>query len=101
MDGAARGIAAGAGAVAGTAALFDDRVVDGAVRLVAMLGRGAATAGHRLIERVLDLIPEGTSRIVGRAGSATRRLQSGLAHHYYRLIVVGLAAILVLLILGG
>lgn len=82
-------------------ALFDDRVVDGAVRASAALALGLARLGRRLVEALLDGVPEGLSRLVGRGGAAARRLQTGLTHHYYRLIVAGLAALILVLLLGG
>ncbi len=82
-------------------ARFDDAVVDGTVWWAADAAARLAVAGKRGAEVLIDGAPEGLSRLVGRAGSWARRLQTGLAHQYYRLIMVGLGILLVLLILGG
>jgi len=91
--------AAGRGA-AGAVARGDGRVVDAGVRATAAVAAWAARAGSRLGERLLDGLPEGTARLLGRAGEWARRLQTGLAHHYLTLIVLGLALGLALLFLG-
>ncbi len=101
VDGAVRGVRTGVAALAGAVALFDDRIVDGGVRLTAAVGRGLAWLGQRPGEALFDGVPESASRLVAWGGAQARRLQTGLAHHYYRLVVAGLAAVLVLLILGG
>lgn len=82
-------------------ARVDDRVVDGGVRAAAAVARGLAWLGRRVGEGLMDGVPEGVSSIVGLGGRQARRLQTGLAHHYYSLIVAGLAIGIVLLILGG
>jgi len=75
----------------------DDRVVDGGVRVSAAIARGLSDLGRRVAEVVADGVPEGLARLTGRLGARTRRLQSGLAHEYYRLMIVGLALFLLLL----
>ncbi len=100
---------------------FDDAVVDGAVRGAVRLGRAlsrllgwwvergvdgvvaalAAATGRigdlsRLgDDRGVDRTVEGIARSVGVAGRRSRALQSGLAHRYYVIAVVGLAALFV------
>ena len=91
--------AAGRGA-ASALAQGDGRVVDAGVRATAAVAAWAARVGSRLGERLLDGLPEGTARLLGRAGEWARRLQTGLAHHYLTLIVLGLALGLALLFLG-
>jgi NADH:ubiquinone oxidoreductase subunit 5 (subunit L)/multisubunit Na+/H+ antiporter MnhA subunit len=97
-------------------AAFDDAVVDAGVRLAAAVGRGAsrllATWGERGIEGVVrgltgatvstarasraldddavDGAVERTARAVGWAGGRSRRLQTGMAHHYYIALAAGL-----------
>ncbi|MBJ3761496.1 hypothetical protein ILP92_01855 [Maribius pontilimi] len=52
-------------------------------------------------ERLSDLVPTGTGRVLGMAGADLRRLQTGLAHHYYTLLVAGFAPVPGLLIFGA
>lgn len=96
------GTAAGfAAATSREASAFDEGAVDAGVDLTARLAEGLAGWSRRLVEVVLDEVPEGISRLLGRTGHWTRRLQSGLTHEYFRLVVAGLALTLVLLLLGG
>ena len=102
--------------LSGALAAFDHAVVDAGIRLAAAVGRGAsrllAAWGERGIEGVvraltgatlstarasgtldddaIDGAVEGTARAVGRAGTWSRRLQTGMAHHYYVVLAVGL-----------
>ena len=99
-------------------ARFDDRVVDAGVRAVGLLASGVsrllairmewtfdgavravtattmqAALGSRVTDEVLiDRTVEGSARAVGIAGEHSRRMQTGLAHHYYVILVTGLAA---------
>ena len=99
---------------------FDDRVIDGIVRLVAATAR----AGSRAVSRTLELgvagivaaVAAATTRLgglsrrgddrggdgtveaigrgIGSAGAQSRRLQTGLAHHYYVIAAAGLVVLL-------
>nr|MBA2529685.1 NADH-quinone oxidoreductase subunit L [Euzebyales bacterium] len=106
--------------VAATLGRFDDAVVDGAVRAVMRAGRqasrvlawwvergadgvvvGLATATTWVAaasrigdDRGVDGAAEGVAGAVGVAGRRSRALQSGLAHHYYVIAVVGLLVLL-------
>lgn len=73
----------------------------GAVALVVRLAEAAAGGTSHAGERAFDLIPEGTGRLLGMAGGDLRRLQSGLSHHYYVILVAGFALGAMVLILGG
>ena len=79
----------------------DRKVVDRGVELVARLGEWLAGASARIGELVVDGIPEGAARWVGSGGLDARRLQTGLAHHSYALIVGGAVILLTVVWLGG
>lgn len=77
---------------------FDDRVVDRGVRFTAAVALRLGRLGRGVVEVATDAVPEGLARLTGVAGRRTRRLQSGLAHQYYRLMVLGLALLLLVLL---
>ncbi|MFP5319159.1 MAG: proton-conducting transporter membrane subunit [Acidimicrobiia bacterium] len=109
-----------------TLASFDDRVIDAGVRAAArvpvVLSRAASWWGERSLdgvvaavsggtlraaavsrtadERAVDRAVEELARGTGAAGRNSRRLQDGLAHHYYVIVAVGLAAALAVAALG-
>ena len=109
-----------------TLASFDDRVVDAGVRAAArvpvVLSRAASWWGERSLDSVVAAVSGGTLRAAamsrtaderavdraveelvrgtGAAGRNIRRLQDGLAHHYYVIVAVGLAAALAVAALG-
>ncbi|WP_111748499.1 NADH-quinone oxidoreductase subunit 5 family protein [Salinisphaera orenii] len=78
------------------AADADDTVVDALPRGVAAFGLALARLGGRAGEWLADGLAEGSARLVGFGGTDSRRLQTGLSHHYYALITVGFAALLVI-----
>jgi NADH-quinone oxidoreductase subunit L len=104
---------------------FDDRVVDGAVRTVVAAARAASRGVSRTLElgvdgivaaiadattwigdvsrrgddRGVDGTVEAVADAIGIAGTQARRLQTGLAHHYYVIAVVGLVVLLGALLL--
>lgn len=120
LDAPARAVAAAGSALSAALPRFDDRVLDGAVRGVAAVARAASRAVSRTVELGVDGIVAGiaaaTTRLgeisrlgddrgvdgsverladaVGVAGTQARRLQTGLAHHYYVILVVGLLVLL-------
>lgn len=73
---------------------FDERVVDGAVRGVAW----ATMLGAAVSRSADDLGIDGAVEWVGRSawwsGRQVRRLQTGLSHQYYVIVVAGLVLIL-------
>ena len=119
IDAPARGVAAAGARASHVLPRFDDTVVDGVVRGVVAAGRavsrglvwwvergvdgvvGAVAAATERVgavsrvgdDRGVDAAVEGIAAAVGVAGQHSRRLQSGLAHHYYVIAVVGLAAL--------
>ena len=115
---ARRGIVRPTVALARALARFDDRVVDAGVRGAAWIGRHVSRLlnawGERGIEGAVwgvadatlasadlsraaddqgvDAAVEGVARGVGVGGAWSRRLQTGMAHHYYVVVAVGIAA---------
>lgn len=95
---------------------FDDRVVDGGVRAAVSLGGGVsrllatwgewgtdgvvealanatrqgAARSRDIDDRVVDGIVEAIAAATGVAGTRARSVQTGLTHHYYAAVVVGL-----------
>ncbi|CAM4375703.1 NADH-quinone oxidoreductase subunit L [Palleronia rufa] len=94
IDGLAPGAATGA--MTGSA-----RAARGAIGIAVQGSAALAALGAGLGERLSDLIPDGTGRVTGMAGADLRRLQTGLAHHYYTILMVGFALAVGLLIFGG
>ncbi|WP_313088738.1 proton-conducting transporter membrane subunit [Pseudomonas sp.] len=80
---------------------FDDRAVDGGIRLTAHFGNWLARTGDRDGEALFDGFAMQLSRLTGWLGGKARQLQSGQTHHYYTGIAVGLAAVFVILAIGG
>lgn len=99
LDALPRGVARIGAAVRRALAAGDRRVVDRGVALTAAFGAWLARMGDRVGEPVSDGLPEGAARLAVLAGGDVRRLQSGLAHHYYTLLVAGAGALVLVLIL--
>lgn len=113
-------------ALASACARFDDRVVDGGVRAVAGAGRGlagllsrpteqlvdalvrgvwragrwTADVGARTGEWLVDGTVEGVAALADRAGGDARRIQTGLVHHQFLVIAIGLALVVLAATLG-
>ncbi len=85
IDGQRAGLGAATGLVGG--------VVGATLRASRAAGRGG--------ERLADLPSRGGARLASLTGRDLGRLQTGLAHHYYTILVAGLAAGIALLFLGG
>lgn len=108
-----RGAKALAWIAARTLSRADDETIDGLVpgpvqvsRHGAVGGVVAATSaiaalGANLGERLSDLIPGGSGRLIAMAGTDLRRMQTGMAHHYYTILMTGLILAVTFLILGG
>jgi NADH-quinone oxidoreductase subunit L len=114
-------------AASGLLAEFDDRVIDAGVRLTASLARlvsrlfslrvewtidGAVHAianatmrtawgSRRADDDGVDRAVEESARGIGRAGAASRRLQTGQLHQYYVMLAIGVAALLAALLWLG
>ncbi len=123
IDAGVRAVAAVARSVSRLLGRFDDRVVDAGVRAVAAGARvlarrsfrhgewtfdgmvRAATAATLRIattsratdDRGIDAAVEQGTRGVGAAAAQSRRLQTGMAHHYYVIAAAGLAMIVAIL----
>ena len=95
----------GVGHVAEAASrLFSIRVewtFDGVVHAVATTTLQAALGSRTTDEAGIDGTVEGTARAVGSLGAQSRRLQTGLVHHYYVVLASGLAASIAVLALLG
>ncbi|UNG19386.1 NADH-quinone oxidoreductase subunit L [Stutzerimonas zhaodongensis] len=80
---------------------FDDRAVDGGIRLTARFGAWFASFGNRRGEALFNGLVDTVAQVTGWLGQRTRQLQSGQMHHYYTGIAVGLAAVFLILAIGG
>ena len=81
-------------------ALVDRRVespIDGIVQTVAAATMRAADVSGAADDAVIDGAVEATGRGIGLAGHQSRRLQTGLTHHYFVIVAVGLSLIAVVL----
>lgn len=97
VDAGVRGVARLASSVSHLFARPVEWTIDGAVGAIAAATMGAATGSRATDEAAIDAAVEGSARGVGFAGHASRRLQTGLAHHYYVIQFAGLAATVILL----
>jgi len=79
----------------------EDRAVDGGIRLTGRFGEWLAAFGERRGESLFDGAAMAVSQGTGWLGERIRRLQSGQMHHYYTGIAVGLAAVFLILAIGG
>lgn len=86
-------------ALARALAVFDDRVIDGAVRQTARGGLAAARLARRLDDGGVDAAVRAVASGARSLGRAARRPQTGLLHQYYAQAAAGFA-VLVLIILS-
>jgi hypothetical protein len=93
-----RGLAAGL--LAGLAR-FDDAVVDAGLGATARFGRGLAALGARVGEAFADGLPAVAGWGALRGGRWMRAIHRGLVHQYYLFVVSGVAALALILLLGG
>ena len=78
-------------------AWWGEKGVDGLVQATARATLLAATGSAIADDRGVDRAVEGIALGVGATGTESRRLQTGLAHDYYRMIAVGAVVIILLL----
>ena len=79
---------------------WGERGVDGLVHAVAGSTLRAATGTRVVDERAVDRAVEDLARGAGVAGQRSRRLQTGLSHHYYVLVALGLVTLIAVAALG-
>ncbi len=96
VDAGVRGVAGVGRALSGLLRRGDDRVVDAGVRGVAALAAWAARVLDRAAELGLDGTVAGVARLIGAAGRDSRRVQTGQAHTYYALIAIGTVVLVAL-----
>lgn len=89
LDAFVHGLAGAVGLGARGTRAADERSVDGAVRALAALTLKGADASGVADDRVVDGAVEGSAWLVGVGGHASRKLQTGQAHHYYAIVAVG------------
>ncbi len=89
LDAFVRGLAGAVGLGARGTRAADERSVDGAVRALAALTIKGADVSGVADDRVVDGAVEGSAWLVGVGGDASRKLQTGQAHHYYAIVAVG------------
>jgi NADH-quinone oxidoreductase subunit L len=75
--------------MSGALAWWGERGVDGLVTSVAGATTRLADASRAADDQGVDRAVEGLARKVGVVGAASRRLQTGLAHDYYRFAAAG------------
>lgn len=90
VDAGVRGAAALARLASGLLSVRIEWSVDSAVRAAAAITMAAAGGSRVSDEAGVDAAVEGGARGVGIAGRVSRRLQTGLSHHYYVIVVAGL-----------
>jgi NADH-quinone oxidoreductase subunit L len=95
VDGAVRGVVRLAGSLSRLAAHVVELGVDGAVAALATATERVGRMSQIGDDRAVDGAVERLAGAVGGAGTNARRLQTGLAHHYYVIAVVGLIVLLI------
>jgi len=99
VDAGVRGMAALSGFASRFLARRGEWTIDRAVRAVALATMRSAAGSRRADDGGIDRAVEGGAAGVGIAGRESRRLQTGLAHHYYVVTAAGLAAMVAVLAL--
>lgn len=100
IDGGVQTVTRGARGTAGGLATGDTRVVDAGVRGVAALGRWGSRLTSTLGERGVEGTLAALVAAISEAGRDSRRLQTGMAHHYYVIISAGLVVIVAIAAFG-
>lgn len=100
FDGVRRGVAGVALRLARGVTRFVETAIDAAVTAVASATGLAAGASRRSDDAGVDRAVEDLARFTGTAGVQSRRVQTGQSHHYFTIVVAGLAAITVTLALA-
>ncbi len=101
VDAGVRAAVRVAGGLSRLLAWWGERGVDGLVQGVAAgLTLRTAPVSRATDERAVDRAVEQLARGTVRAGHQSRRLQSGLSHHYYVIVALGLVAVVAVATLG-
>ncbi len=100
LDGLPHGVAAGGRQVASAATRWVEPALDGLPRGTAGTGRGLARASTRVAERGVDGAVAAVAWFVDRAGADARRTHTGMVHHQFVVIVVGLGLVAVAAVVG-
>ncbi len=95
VDAGVRGAVQVATFTSGVLAWWGERGVDGLVTAVARATTRLAHASRAADDQGVDRVVEELARDVGVVGTASRRLQTGLAHDYYRLAAAGTVVLIV------
>lgn len=98
VDAGVRGAAAIAQLASRLMSLRVEWTVDGAVRATAAATFALADGSRVSDEAGIDAAVEGSAKGVGIAGRMSRRLQTGLTHHYFVILVGGVIVTVLLLI---
>ncbi|MEU2996275.1 proton-conducting transporter membrane subunit [Streptomyces sp. NPDC006995] len=99
VDGAVRQAARGGLAVARLARRSDDEVVDGAVRGTARASLAAARLAGRVDDAGIDSVVRAVASGARSMGRWARRPQTGLLHQYYAQAAVGFAVLVLIILL--
>ncbi|MCP8706812.1 proton-conducting transporter transmembrane domain-containing protein [Streptomyces coelicoflavus] len=86
-------------ALARALAVFDDRVVDGAVRQTARAGLATARLARRMDDGGIDAAVGAVASGARRLGRWARRPQTGLLHQYYAQAAVGFCVLILIVLL--
>jgi len=101
VDAGVRGVAAFARALSRLSSLRGEWTIDGTVRALAAATMLTATGSRITDDRAVDAAVEQGARLIGTAGVRSRRLQTGMSHHYYVVAGAGFAVIVAMLALFG
>jgi len=96
-----RGVVQPVDALARAAAQADDRLLDAGLNATAAFADALSQLADRFGEAASDGLPEGTANIFGLLGRDSRRLQTGLSHHYYAYIIGGIFVVAAILAAGA
>ncbi|MDR2676324.1 MAG: NADH-quinone oxidoreductase subunit L, partial [Opitutaceae bacterium] len=88
-------------ALAAFADVLDRRIIDGLVRLLALLGRGAGFVNRESDEDILNRGFDRVSESLRGAGKAYSRARTGDAHANLAAIAIGFVALLLVAMLAG
>jgi NADH-quinone oxidoreductase subunit L len=100
VDAGVRAATAVAAGLSRMVAWWGERGVDGLVQGVAGMTLRSAAVSRVTDERGVDRAVEELARGTALAGHQSRRLQTGLSHHYYVMVALGLVAVVAVALVG-